>query len=198
MDEPKYKRVLLKISGEALAGEKHFGLDFQVLGQVADVIKECVNMGVQIGVVIGGGNFWRGVKNGEGHIERTRADHMGMLATAMNCMAMADVLEQKGVDVRVQTALEIRAVAEPYIRARAIRHLEKGRVVIFGCGIGCPFFSTDTAAVLRAAEIMTLAAICTMDQPAVIAKAREELKQKNGGSYHCPLPDYVTPPIGRY
>ena len=110
-------------------------------------------MGVQVGVVIGGGNFWRGVKNGEGHIERTRADHMGMLATAMNCMAMADVLEQKGVDVRVQTALEIKEVAEPYIRARAVRHLEKGRVVIFGCGTGCPFFSTDTAAVLRAAEI---------------------------------------------
>ena len=153
MDEPKYKRVLLKISGEALAGEKHFGLDFQVLGQVADVIKECVNMGVQIGVVIGGGNFWRGVKNGEGHIERTRADHMGMLAAAMNCMALADVLEQKGVDVRLQTALEIREVAEPYIRARAVRHLEKGRVVLFGCGVGCPFFSTDTAAVLRAAEI---------------------------------------------
>ena len=153
MDEPKYKRVLLKISGEALAGEKHFGLDFQVLGQVADVIKECVNMGVQIGVVIGGGNFWRGVKNGEGHIERTRADHMGMLATAMNCMALADVLEQKGVDVRLQTALEIREVAEPYIRARAVRHLEKGRVVLFGCGVGCPFFSTDTAAALRAVEI---------------------------------------------
>ena len=109
MDEPKYKRVLLKISGEALAGEKHFGLDFGVMGQVADVIKECVEMGVQVGIVIGGGNFWRGVKNGEGYIERTRADHMGMLATAMNCMAMADVLEQKGVDVRVQTALEIRS-----------------------------------------------------------------------------------------
>ena len=153
MDQPKYKRVLIKISGEALAGDKHFGLDFQVMGRVAEVIRECVDMGVQVGVVIGGGNFWRGVKDGEGHIERTRADHMGMLATAMNCRAMADVLEQKGVDVRVQTALEIRAVAEPYIRARAIRHLEKGRVVIFGCGIGCPFFSTDTAAVLRAAEI---------------------------------------------
>ena len=153
MDEPKYKRVLLKISGEALAGDKHFGLDFQVMGQVADVIRECVAMGVQVGIVIGGGNFWRGVKNGEGYIERTRADHMGMLATAMNCMAVADVLEQKGVDVRVQTALEIREVAEPYIRARAIRHLEKGRVVLFGCGIGSPFFSTDTAAVLRAAEI---------------------------------------------
>ncbi|MBQ5739524.1 MAG: UMP kinase [Oscillospiraceae bacterium] len=153
MEQAKYKRVLLKISGEALAGEKHFGLDFNMIGKVADTIKECVEMGVQVGVVIGGGNFWRGVKNGEGYIERTRADHMGMLATAMNCMAVADVLEQKGVDVRVQTALEIKEVAEPYIRARAIRHLEKGRVVIFGCGIGSPFFSTDTAAVLRAAEI---------------------------------------------
>ena len=130
MDEPKYKRVLLKISGEALAGEKHFGLDFQVLGQVADVIKECVNMGVQIGVVIGGGNFWRGVKNGEGHIERTRADHMGMLATAMNCMALADVLVQKGVDVRLQTALEIREVAEPYIRARAARPFSRCRTAL--------------------------------------------------------------------
>ena len=153
MDQPKYKRVLLKISGEALAGEKKFGLDFEVMYRVADVIRECVEMGVQVGIVIGGGNFWRGVKNGEGYIERSRADHMGMLATTMNCMAMADVLEQKGVDVRVQTALEIREVAEPYIRARAIRHLEKSRVVIFGCGTGNPYFSTDTAAVLRAAEI---------------------------------------------
>ena len=153
MEQPKYRRILLKISGEALAGEKHFGLDFQVMSQVADVIKECAAMGVQVGVVIGGGNFWRGVKNGEGYIERSRADHMGMLATAMNCMAMADVLEQKGVDVRIQTALEIKEVAEPYIRARAIRHLEKGRVVIFGCGTGSPYFSTDTAAVLRAADI---------------------------------------------
>ena len=153
MEKPKYRRVLLKISGEALAGDKHFGLDFSVIGQVTDVIKECVEAGVQMGIVIGGGNFWRGVKNGEGYIERTRADHMGMLATAMNCMAVADVLEQKGVDVRIQTALEIKEVAEPYIRARAIRHLEKGRVVIFGCGTGNPYFSTDTAAVLRAAEI---------------------------------------------
>ena len=160
MEQPKYKRVLIKISGEALAGDKHFGLDFQVMGRVADVIKECVEMGVQVGVVIGGGNFWRGVKDGEGHIERTRADHMGMLATAMNCMAMADVLEQKGVDVRVQTALEIKEVAEPYIRARAVRHLEKGRVVIFGCGVGCPFFSTDTAAVLRAARDESTRADC--------------------------------------
>ena len=153
MQEMKFKRVLLKISGEALAGDKHFGLDFDVMGKVADVIKECNAMGVEVGIVIGGGNFWRGVKNGEGYIERTRADHMGMLATAMNCMAVADVLEQKGVPTRIMTALEIREVAEPYIRQKAVRHLEKGRVVLFGCGTGNPFFSTDTAAVLRAAEI---------------------------------------------
>ena len=153
MEEPVYRRVLLKISGEALAGEKHVGLDFQVIGEVCDAIKEAVAMGVQVGVVIGGGNFWRGLKDGNGRMERVRADHMGMLATTMNCLAVADVLEQKGVDVRVQTAVEMRAVAEPYIRSRAIRHMEKGRVVIFGCGTGNPFFSTDTAAVLRAAEV---------------------------------------------
>ena len=153
METPKYKRVLLKISGEALAGEKHFGLDFEVIGRVCDAIREAVAMGVQVGVVVGGGNFWRGVKDGGGRMERTRADHMGMMATVMNCLAVADVLEQKGVPVRVQTAVEMRAMAEPYIRSRAIRHLEKGRVVIFGCGTGNPFFSTDTAAVLRAAEI---------------------------------------------
>jgi len=153
MDEPKYKRVLLKISGEALAGDKHFGLDFEVIGRVCDVIREAVAMGVQVGVVVGGGNFWRGVKDGGGKMERTRADHMGMMATVMNALAVADVLEQKKVPVRVQTAVEMRAMAEPYIRGRAIHHLEKGRVVIFGCGTGNPFFSTDTAAVLRAAEI---------------------------------------------
>ena len=153
MEEVKYKRVLLKISGEALAGDKHFGLDFEMIGKVAGVIKKAVDMGVQVGVVIGAGNFWRGAKDGGGRMERTRADHMGMLGTAMNCLAVADVLEQHGVPARVQTALEIRAVAEPYVRGRAIHHLEKGRVVIFGCGTGNPFFSTDTAAVLRAAEI---------------------------------------------
>ena len=153
MAEPRYKRVLLKISGEALAGDKHFGLDFEVIGRVCDVIKEAVAMGVQVGVVVGGGNFWRGVKDGGGRMERTRADHMGMMATVMNALALADVLEQKEVPVRVQTAVEMRAMAEPYIRSRAIRHLEKGRVVIFGCGTGNPFFSTDTAAVLRAAEV---------------------------------------------
>ena len=153
MAKPVYKRVLLKISGEALAGEKHTGLDFEVIGKVCDVIGRCVAMGVQVGVVVGGGNFWRGVKDGGGKMERTRADHMGMLATVLNCLAVADVMEQKGMEVRVETAVEMRAFAEPYIRSKAIRHLEKGRVVIFGCGTGNPFFSTDTAAVLRAAEI---------------------------------------------
>ena len=153
MQTPQYKRVLLKISGEALAGEKHFGLDFDVIGNVCDVVKQCVDMGVEVGIVVGGGNFWRGVKNGTGKMERTRADHMGMLATVMNCLAVADVLEQKGVPVRVQTAIEMRAIAEQYIRLRAVHQLEKGSVVIFGCGTGNPYFSTDTAAVLRAAEI---------------------------------------------
>ena len=154
MAKPVYKRVLLKISGEALAGGKGSGLDFEMIGSVCDVIKECLDMGVQVGLVVGGGNFWRGAKNsGGGKMERTRADHIGMLATVMNCLAVADVCEQKGIPVRVQTAIEMRAVAEPYIRGRAIRHLEEGRVVIFGAGTGNPFFSTDTAAVLRAAEI---------------------------------------------
>lgn len=152
-EEPKYKRVLLKLSGEALAGDKKSGLDFDVIRSVCEAIKECVAMGVQVGIVIGGGNFWRGVKDGEGKMERTRADHMGMMATVMNCLAVADVLEQMDVDVRVQTAIEMRAVAEPYIRLKADKHLKNGRVVIFGCGTGCPYFSTDTAAVLRAAEI---------------------------------------------
>ena len=154
MAKPVYKRVLLKISGEALAGGKGSGLDFEMIGSVCDVIKECLDMGVQVGLVVGGGNFWRGAKNsGGGKMERTRADHIGMLATVMNCLAVADVCEQKGIPVRVQTAIEMRAIAEPYIRGRAIRHLEEGRAVIYGAGTGNPFFSTDTAAVLRAAEI---------------------------------------------
>lgn len=151
--EPVYKRVLLKLSGEALAGDKKFGLDFDVIESVCKVIKSCVDAGVEIGIVVGGGNFWRGVKDGEGKMERSRADHMGMMATVMNSLALADVLEQTGVEVRVQTALEIRAIAEPYIRLKATKHLSKGRAVIFGCGTGNPYFSTDTAAVLRAAEI---------------------------------------------
>ncbi len=153
MAKPVYRRVLLKISGEALAGEKRTGLDFDFIGRVCDVVKDCLDAGVQMGLVVGGGNFWRGAKNSGGNMERSRADHMGMLATVMNCLAVADVCEQKGVAVRVQTAIEIRSVAEPYIRSKAIRHLEKGRLVIFGAGTGNPYFSTDTGAVLRAAEI---------------------------------------------
>lgn len=153
MPEPQYRRVLLKVSGEALAGAANRGLDFDVIGEVCEVIKKCSDAGVQVGVVVGGGNFWRGLKDGGDRMERTRADHMGMLATVINCLALADMLEQKGIDVRVQTAIEMRSVAEPYIRSKAIRHMEKGRVVIFGCGTGNPYFSTDTAAVLRAAEI---------------------------------------------
>ena len=151
--KPVYKRILLKLSGEALQGSEGFGIDASILDRMAQEIKELVELGIQVGVVIGGGNLFRGAGLAKAGMNRVVGDHMGMLATAMNCMAVADVLEQKGVDVRVQTALEIKEVAEPYIRARAIRHLEKGRVVLFGCGIGSPFFSTDTAAVLRAAEI---------------------------------------------
>ena len=153
MDTPKYKRVLIKISGEALAGDNKFGLNFDVIGPVCDVVKKCVEIGTEVGIVVGGGNFWRGVKDGGGKMERTRADYMGMLATTINSLALQDALEQRGVDVRVQTAIEMRQIAEPYIRNKATRHLEKGRVVIFGCGIGNPYFSTDTAAALRAAEI---------------------------------------------
>ena len=151
--KPVYKRVLLKISGEALSGGQGRGLNFDVIDEVCEAVKTCADMGVQIGIVVGGGNFWRGVKDGGDRMERTRADHMGMLATTMNSLALADAFEQIGVPVRVQTAIEMRAIAEPYIRGRAIHHLERGRVVIFGCGTGNPFFSTDTAAVLRAAEI---------------------------------------------
>lgn len=149
--QPIYKRMLLKLSGEALAGKQKFGLDYDVVLHICRSIKKCADMGVEIGIVVGGGNFWRGRSSGK--MDRTRADHMGMLATAINALALADALEQLGVPVRVQTAISMQQVAEPYIRNRAVRHLEKGRVVIFGCGTGNPFFSTDTAAALRAAEI---------------------------------------------
>ena len=148
---PKYKRVLIKVSGEALAGEKGFGLDEPTLDSIAETIKVCSDMGVEIAVVVGGGNFWRG-RTGE-KMERTRADHMGMLATVINALALCDAFERHDIPTRVQTAIEMRQIAEPYIRGRAVSHLEKGRVVIFGCGTGNPFFSTDTTAALRAAEI---------------------------------------------
>lgn len=149
--EPKYKRILLKLSGEALAGDKKTGLDYDVITTFGKSIKKCVDAGVEVGIVVGGGNFWRGRSSGA--MDRTRADHIGMLATAMNALAVADGLENLGLEVRVQTAISMRQVAEPYIRNKAMRHFEKGRVVIFGCGTGNPFFSTDTAAALRAAEI---------------------------------------------
>lgn len=149
--KPVYKRLLLKLSGEVLAGEKGTGIDFEKVLDVCERVKQCVDMGVQVAIVVGGGNFWRGRSSGK--MDRTRADHMGMLATSINALALADALEQLGVTARVQTAIEMRQIAEPYIRNKAVRHLEKGRVVIFGCGTGNPFFSTDTAAALRAAEI---------------------------------------------
>lgn len=148
---PKYKRVILKLSGEALAGETGFGLDEKTLSEISKQIKKCVEMGVKIAIVVGGGNFWRG-RSGK-NMDRTRADHMGMLATVINALAIQDALEHVGVPTRVQTAIEMRAIAEPYIRGKAISHLNKGRVVVFACGTGNPFFTTDTAAALRAAEI---------------------------------------------
>ena len=150
MSEAKYKRVLLKLSGEALAGDQKTGVNAKVVGEICDKIKEVVDLGVQVSIVVGGGNFWRG-RNGH-QMERTTADYMGMLATAMNGLALQDALETRGVYTRVQTAIEMREIAEPYIKRKAIKHLERGRVVIFACGTGNPYFTTDTAAALRAAE----------------------------------------------
>ncbi|MGI6722679.1 MAG: UMP kinase [Anaerovoracaceae bacterium] len=149
--EPKYKRVLLKVSGEALAGDSKFGLDDKMLNKIALQIKEVYDKGVQIAIVVGGGNFWRGRTSGS--MDRATADYMGMLATVMNAMALQDAFEAVGLPTRVQTAIEMREVAEPYIRRRAVHHLETGKIVIFGAGTGNPYFSTDTTAALRAAEI---------------------------------------------
>ncbi len=147
----KYKRILLKLSGEALAGGKGFGLDFDVITEICKAIAETAKLGVQIGIVVGGGNFWRGRSSGS--MDRTRADHIGMLGTTMNALAVGDTLESLGVDTRVMTAITMQEIAESYIRNKAVSHLNKGRVVVFGCGTGSPFFSTDTAAALRAVEI---------------------------------------------
>ena len=158
MDKPKYKRVLLKLSGEALAGDRGFGINNDVVNEIAEAIKRVQEIGVEVAVVVGGGNFWRG-RTSEG-MDRTTADYIGMLATVMNSMALQDALENIGVQTRVQTAIEMKEIAEPYIRRKAVRHLEKDRVVIFGSGTGNPYFSTDTAAALRAemeAEIILLA-----------------------------------------
>ena len=151
MPEIKYKRILLKLSGEAIGGESGKGVDAQTLGKICDRIKEMVDLGVQVAVVVGGGNFWRGRY---GHqMERTTSDYMGMLATAMNGLALQDSLEARGLKTRLQTAIEMRQIAEPYIKRKTLKHLERGRVVIFACGTGNPFFTTDTAAALRAAEM---------------------------------------------
>ncbi len=147
----KYKRILLKLSGEALAGDKKMGIDNETVSAICKSIKKCVDVGAEVGIVVGGGNFWRGRSNE--HMDRSRADHIGMLATAMNALAVADMLESYGIDVRVQTAIHMNQIAEPYIRNKALKHLQRGRVVIFGCGVGSPYFSTDTASSLRAAEI---------------------------------------------
>lgn len=153
MPIPAYKRVVLKLSGEALAGELGYGIDPKIIFSVANQIKEIVEMGVQVAVVVGGGNIWRGLSGSSKGMDRATADYMGMLATVMNSLALQDGLEQVDVPTRVQTSIEMRQVAEPYIRRRAIRHLEKMRVVIFAAGTGNPYFSTDTTAALRAAEI---------------------------------------------
>ena len=148
-----YKRVLIKISGEALAGDKKTGFDFDFVSRVCETVKRAAESGVEVAIVIGGGNFWRGVKDGAGKVERVSADRMGMLATAMNCLAVADVFKQQGADARVLTAVDIQGVGERYDTRRSIEYLERGSIVLFGCGTGMPFFSTDTAAVLRAVEI---------------------------------------------
>ncbi|MCI2255462.1 MULTISPECIES: UMP kinase [unclassified Domibacillus] len=153
MSQPKYKRVVLKLSGEALAGEAGFGINPAVIQSVAEQVKEVSELNVEVAVVVGGGNIWRGKIGSEMGMDRATADYMGMLATVMNSMALQDSLEQLGIETRVQTSIEMRQIAEPYIRRRAIRHLEKGRVVIFAAGTGNPYFSTDTTAALRAAEI---------------------------------------------
>lgn len=153
MDKPKYKRVVLKLSGEALAGSLGYGIDQAVVQTIAEQVKEIVGLGVEVAIIVGGGNIWRGLAGSRKGMDRATADYMGMLATVMNSLALQDGLEAIEVDTRVQTAIEMRQVAEPYIRRRAIRHLEKSRVVIFAAGTGNPYFSTDTTAALRAAEI---------------------------------------------
>ncbi len=152
-EQPKYKRVLLKLSGEAFAGDKGFGLDGGVLQQIAGDLADARKLGVEVAVVVGGGNIWRGISGAEGGIDRAQADYMGMLATVMNALALQDVLEQNDIPTRTQSAIRMPQVAEEYIRRRAIRHMEKGRVVIFAAGTGNPFFTTDTTAALRAVEI---------------------------------------------
>ncbi|MDS1029092.1 UMP kinase [Bacillota bacterium LX-D] len=153
MKKPSYKRIILKLSGEALAGKAGFGIDHKTIYDIAEQIKEIKELGVEVAIVVGGGNMWRGVTGSSKGMDRATADYIGMLATVMNALALQDALEKVGVQTRVQTAIEMRQMAEPYIRRKAIRHLEKNRIVIFAAGTGNPYFSTDTTAALRAAEI---------------------------------------------
>ena len=185
MSELKYKRILLKVSGEAL-GEKTaqgdgFGLDFKKMGEVASAIKECAQLGVQVGLVIGGGNFWRGIKNGSGKMQRSHADAMGMLATVMNAIAVADVLDQHGVDARVLTAVEMNKFAEYFTRDTAERYLNDGKVVLFAAGTGNPYFSTDTGAVLRGVEIEADAVLMAKNVDAIYSA--DPLKDPNAVRY---------------
>jgi len=153
LEQPVYKRVILKVSGESLAGQNGYGIDAETIGSIAEQVRDVVELGVEVAIVCGGGNIWRGIAGSANGIDRATADYMGMLATVMNSLALQDALEQIGVPTRVQTSISMQQIAEPYIRRRAIRHLEKGRVVIFAAGTGNPYFSTDTTAALRAAEI---------------------------------------------
>ena len=181
MSEIKYKRILLKVSGEALAGAEGHGLDFTVMYDVCASIKECVDLGVQVGLVIGGGNFWRGVKNGAGKLQRSHGDAMGMLATVMNAIAVADVLDQHGVDARVRTAGEMNKVAEYVTRDTAARYLHDGKVVLFAAGTGNPYFSTDTGAVLRGVEIEADAVLMAKNVDAIYSA--DPVKDPNAVRY---------------
>lgn len=181
MTDIKYKRILLKVSGEALAGDAHRGLDFNVIGGVCRAIRECTGMGVQIGLVIGAGNFWRGVKDGADKMERSHADAMGMLGTVMNAIAVADALEKHGVEARVLSAVEMDKFAEYYTRDRAERYLSEGKVVLFAAGTGNPYFSTDTGAVLRGVEIRADAILMAKNVDAIYSA--DPMKDPNAVKY---------------
>ena len=182
MEKPIYKRILLKLSGEALLGKGSFGIDTDVLKFVAEEINAVHTLGVQIGIVIGGGNIFRGVEASTKGIDRVSADYMGMLATVMNSLALQNALESHGVPTRVQTAIEMREIAEPFIKRRAVRHLEKGRVVIFACGTGSPYFTTDTAASLRAMEIQAGAILKATKVDGIYDK--DPVKEKDARIFH--------------
>ncbi len=181
MSDIRYKRILLKISGEALAGGKHRGLDFNTIAEVCGSIRTCCEMGVQVGIVVGAGNFWRGVKDGADHMQRSHADSMGMLGTVMNCIALADALEKQGVEARVLSAVEMNKFCEYFTRDTADRYLNEGKVVLFAAGTGNPYFSTDTGAVLRGVEIEADAVLMAKNVDAIYSADPE--KDKNAVRY---------------